>query len=56
MAAHDSDIDLGGVRALVLGDEGVGADDVESGDTEELLGVVGPGLGRGGGREGRRVS
>lgn len=40
MAADDGDVLLGWVGALDLGDEAGGADDVEGGDTEQLLWVV----------------
>lgn len=44
VATNDSDLLVGGVGALDLGDEARGADDVEGGDTEEALGVVDTGL------------
>jgi hypothetical protein len=40
VAADDGDVLLSWVRALDLGDEAGGADDVEGGDAEQLLGVV----------------
>lgn len=40
VAADDSDVLVGGVGALDLGDEAGSADDVEGGYTEEALGVV----------------
>jgi hypothetical protein len=44
VATDDSDILVGRVGALVLGDEARGADDVKGGDTEEAAGVVDAGL------------
>ena len=44
VATNDNDVLVGGVGALVLGDEARGADDVKGGDTEETLGVVDTGL------------
>lgn len=40
VAAHDGDVLVGRVRALVLRDEAAGAHDVEGRDAEEALGVV----------------
>lgn len=40
VAANNGEVLLGGVGVLELGDESLGSDDVEGGDTEELLGVV----------------
>ena len=40
MATDDGDVLVRWVAVLDLGDEAGGADDVESGDTEELLWVV----------------
>lgn len=40
VTTDDGDVLVGGVRALQLGDEARGTDDIESGDTEEALGVV----------------
>ena len=40
MATDDGDVDVGGVLAHVLAQEGVGAADVEGGDAADLLGVV----------------
>lgn len=44
VTADDDNVLVGGVGALVLGDEAGGADDVEGGDTEQALGVVDTGL------------
>ena len=43
MAAHDGDILVGWVGALVLGDEAGGAHDVEGGDAEKAGWIVGAG-------------
>ena len=40
MTANDGDVLVRGIGVLELGDEAGGADDVEGGDAEELLGVV----------------
>ncbi len=40
VAAHDGHVHVVDVKALRLRDEGVGADHVEGGDAEDLLGVV----------------
>jgi hypothetical protein len=40
VTTDDGDLLSGGVGALDLGDEARGADDVQSGNTEEALGVV----------------
>jgi hypothetical protein len=40
VATNNGDVLAGGVGVLELGDEARGTDDVESGDTEEALGVV----------------
>lgn len=40
VATNDGDVLVLGVRALDLGNEARGTDDIEGGDTEELLGVV----------------
>lgn len=40
VAANNGEVLLGGVGLLELRDESLGSDDVEGGDTEELLGVV----------------
>lgn len=40
VATDDSDVLVGRVRLLDLGDESGGSDNIESGDTEESLGVV----------------
>lgn len=40
VSTHDGDVLRGGVGVLDLGDESRGTDDIESGDTKELLGVV----------------
>lgn len=44
VATNDGDVLVLGVGILELGDEAAGADNVEGGDTEELLGVVDTGL------------
>jgi hypothetical protein len=40
VTTNDSDVLGGGVGVLDLGDEARGTDNIESGDTEEALGVV----------------
>lgn len=40
VSTDDGNIDLGGVQALGLTNEGVGADNVQGGDTEDPVGVV----------------
>ena len=40
VTANHGDVNLGRLQTVLLGVEGLGADDVEGGDAEELLGVV----------------
>lgn len=39
VATDDGHVDVGGVETLELGDEFVGANDVEGGDTEDARGI-----------------
>ena len=40
MSSNDSDVLIGGISALVLGDEAAGSDNIESGHAEKSLRVV----------------
>lgn len=40
VSSDDGNIDLGGVQALSLSNEGIGADNVQGGDSENPVGVV----------------